>query len=564
MASPYFQGTLMSRGSGAAGVQLAEPGIMEGGTGAGIADALAKLVTVATYDPERDPNAQKARLYGEQARALANTREGQLKLSGLIATLTGPADVKTKASAVSSTVAQSGLDPEAVGKILRLAGAMAGYDQASMDQFFQASGGRPDQTRGAYDAGLASHERASATSARIAAAASRYHTDRAVGEQRHQFDNAGVNVLDGQGNPVYLPRSQAVGKSPVLSDSEAKGTLLRQEFPNMPVVNKYTAIGATPNDGQIKGALLSNMIGDMTRPEKIKAVGAEPTVRPARNYRGTNEDGSLVEGRTVDDRTDMTTGAVIPQNAKVYANNASTEPTNPTTGVKTDVQRSMLGLEDFISTIDKMQALVSDPQTKFGITGQAADVVHRVMGQVDELRAVFGDKTDAVIAQAREDFKKAGLSEFLGDFSDNRARLDVLHNIAAYKGAMAMAGQQGHGLNKDEYQNFQRMLGDPTSFGADRAEATAKLGQVREQAVAQYEQMRKIMDTGKITPASASIAQPPMRGPAAPPAPLQTQPNASPDAAKMIEAARRAIQNGTDAEVVKEYLRRNNVDPGGL
>lgn len=565
-ASPYFQGTAMTRNSGLSGVRLAR---QDTGLGGGIADALGQLVTRAMYDPERDPDAQKAKLYGEQAKALASTREGGAALSQLVATLSSPADVKEKATTLASTVARFGLDPEAAAKTVRLAGAMAGYDQQSMDMLFQASGGRPDQTRSAYDAGLASHERSAATTAGIAAAASRYHTDKVVGEQKYQFDNSGVNVIDDTGRPTIVPNSASYGKQPVLSHTQAQGAMLQTLAPTMAPENKLVAAGAYPNEGMVKGALLSSMVADLTRPERLKAVGAEPSVRPTHNYRATAPDGSPIAGRTVDGQTDITTGAPLPQNAQTFNGSVTVQdPGALTTSNKTAAQKTVMSTDNALSLIDKLQGIAKDHPEYFGIPGAVNRAMVGVTGQAKGVGALLGVDVAGAVDDIRKRAELNGTRGLVPGFDPKEATLSSYGEFLPYMLADIIGGQRGSGLNKQDIETFRRAGGDVSSLFTTSEQYIAKLDAMKAELLSRNARSKAALGGGLSTGAAPPpVGNPsPFKIPPAAPASAAPAPPAAPlpPPADLLQQARDAIARGAPRDKVIEQLRLDGVDPGGL
>ena len=121
--NPYY-----ARSSGnisGSGVSVSSPrGYRGGGGGAGwgaIANLFSTAIGAATYDEERDPQAQLAKKYGLETQNLQDERAGRSGVADLFAglDLSNPESVATAVRGITEQVARSGGNPDSVSDLMR-------------------------------------------------------------------------------------------------------------------------------------------------------------------------------------------------------------------------------------------------------------------------------------------------------------------------------------------------------------------------------------------------------------------------------------------------------------
>jgi len=243
--------------------------------GSSIADGLSGIVSAIIGDPER---VAKMGLYGAQTRqADASTRHadaqtgllsselnGRNGLANTVAGLGGTYTSEQAGQVARFSALQGPQGMAALGHFQNAAGAGQGVPQARQDQLMMGAGMPVESTQTGLGQTLAQRNNAANISAgaaiaghRMAADASIYHTNQVVGQQRDQFNNLPVEVME-NGAPVYRPRSGVMGGTPVLSEAQARGSVTQgvaaNELAGRPVSNLARMIalgdnGRTPATG---------------------------------------------------------------------------------------------------------------------------------------------------------------------------------------------------------------------------------------------------------------------------------------------------------------------------
>ena len=160
----------------------------------------------------------------------------------------------------------SGYDPSKFGQ-MGLMGAATEFGAADpRTQNWQVGTGQSyDNTAAAVNAKLAE----TARSNDMESADRRYGTDQTVAENRRQFDVKPMPALSPQGQPVFAQQNalEPGGYAPIISETDQKGTLLGQNFDNLPALN--------PQQQEVLGARADgNKAGTPKKAEPLKVAFA--------------------------------------------------------------------------------------------------------------------------------------------------------------------------------------------------------------------------------------------------------------------------------------------------
>lgn len=226
------------------------------------------------------------------------------------------------------------------------------------------------------------------------------------------------------------------------------------------------------------------------RPQAVNLT--QPSVTP-RNYR--TPDGKL--GMTVDGLTDRQTGAPIPAGSVAVTVGTQDTLEGLTKNQSFDMAGHENALATFQNTLDTLQQLGADP-TNIGAAGNVRSIMQNALQSADALAGVFGADPGIL----RDTLARFGQET---GFRDTIPRLSTMADLAAYQAADALAKQSGRGLSNDDVKRFRRMLGDPTSWGANQAEFFARLNQMGEQAKFEIGQARQLRQ--RMSPTRAPTPQ---------------------------------------------------------
>jgi hypothetical protein len=242
-----------------------------------------------------------------------------------------------------------------------------------------------------------------------------------------------TEVLE-SGKPVLRAAQDSYGSTPVLSDANQKGLML--------------------------GNLAADAAHPMSRAEQLAAVGAQPNHPDVYSYLGPNGE----KGTTTDPAAYSKPGWML-----YKATVQSADPNGLTTGVKTDVQKAQLGLQNFRDLVGMARSVATKDPTLFGVTGEARRFGQEVAQQLGNVKLMSsGEKAgsldnayqDAMAQMAANGITIPGMEKYDPNLSDI-AKLSVL---LRYAGAAALAGQQGRSVSNEDVKTFANVVGDPRSF----------------------------------------------------------------------------------------------------
>jgi hypothetical protein len=343
-------------------------------------------------------------------------------------------------------------------------------------------------------------------------------TERAANVERYKADNTPVNVMDPTAPSGYrtVSRSEAlrVGAPQVLSNSDAEGKLKIENWNNKNLT-----------------------------PEQQKAAGMLVPQDHLLNWDNIGPDGTIQKGRTVNGKTDVTTGLPLPPTARVVSpGNAGTAlggPTGPDNQQMRDIRGKINANQELIGLTNAIEQRIKADPTIVGAAGNIQGLGQNAIAAArDAAMAVGKGKTaDESLANIRSDALTkygSGIVSLLPEmFKPSINELHTLHTIMVYKTAEALAGQEGRNLSDRDVAAARSAAGDPTAWSASSPQVLAQLQTIRNLANANVQRGMTMLNTQNMTnvPPAALPMQGavPLSGPAATPAPAPA-PQAAPQA----------------------------------
>lgn len=201
-------------------------------------------------------------------------------------------------------------------------------------------------------------------------------------------------------------------------------------------------------------------------------------------------------GRTLDEGlTDMHTGEQLPPGTTTFRGELSaSDASSLTTSTASQLEKTELALGSFEDTLGQLEQVAQDPAA-FGLTGNLRRFGQGVLEQGRALAGVFGPQKEAEFQAAAGDLVAAGVDPGLFDDPD-LTNLDKLATLAAYQAASALANQEGRGLSDRDFQMFRRVIGDPTALLSNRDRFQAGLDQVRQMVAQRLGRTRAARQSG--------------------------------------------------------------------
>lgn len=345
----------------------------------------------------------------------------------------------------------SGYDPSKFGQV-GLMGAATGFGAADpRTQNWQVGTGQAyDNTAGAFGQKMAETTRNND----MQSADRRYGVDQSIGQQRYEFEAKPMPALGLEGLPTFAPQGQLAGGgyAPILSETEQKGTLLRDNFGNLPALD----------------------------PMQRQVLGANPseTSRTPRNY--VTPQGSRI---TYDGVTDAQTGAPLPPGGYIGSVEGGAGDVGLTNSTLSGLQQQDFANTKFGRLLGMTRDLASRDPMNFGIPGF-------IKGVASDLNALAGGVAQGLgyngmqeaMAVVRRDAAVNGISPDLlaGVFDPNLAGLHTVADLLVYSAAEALAGQAGRSVSDKDVQFFKGIVGDPRGWMMNQQKFMAKLDQLEQ------------------------------------------------------------------------------------
>jgi hypothetical protein len=318
-----------------------------------------------------------------------------------------------------------------------------------------------------------------------------------LGETRRQFDMKPQPALDVQRNPVFGRQGDLTGLSPILSDTERKGTLAGTHFGQM---------------------------GELPAPEQ-NYLGADASSRTPRNYIMRDGSNSFI---TYDGQTDAQSGQPLPPGGYIGNVEGGAGDVGLTNPVRSDLQRRRVSYEKFNALAGMADKLLEN-KSNFGVVGKVRDVFQEVGQMGLGIAQIMGTNSvpeamEKVVASLSTANEGRGMSPSLlfGQYDPNLPEIDTVWGLIVYNGASALADASGRDLSDKDVAIMKGILGEPKSVLASAESLRAKLNIARD-IIGMYTEIGDRHLGGQ-----QGVAQPTTPTAPAPgaPAPMQQQPAA--------------------------------------
>lgn len=395
-----------------------------------IGSAFANLAKTLMSGPS-----QAERIKGaEEALKLKRTREGVTKVSDLFA---GYGGGNFDPSALAAAAVTGDYDPS---------------DLATMTRFLSAN------THGATDPRTANAQVGAGGA--YSSTASAFFTDQnntnmraanTLAEDRRQFDFSPQEALV-NGVPSFVPQANTFGDgvSPILSETDRKGTLVDRSWSNL----------------------------DELTPAQSRYLGTDATGGNRAPFNVRRPDGSM--GMSVDGDVDVH-GNKLPPGTTRFAVEDNSEGAGLTTKVTGDLQSQSIANEKFSNMLGMARGLSEDP-TNFGATGKIKGFAQDTSLLAGNLAQGLGyqglsDAAADIRAKiaANPDINPTILS---GIFDPALPALQTIADLLVFSAAEALAGQEGRAVSDRDIQMFKGVVGNPQSVFASQEQFLARLDQM--------------------------------------------------------------------------------------
>lgn len=256
-------------------------------------------------------------------------------------------------------------------------------------------------------------------------------------------------ALDAQGRPTFAQTGDATNGNylPILSEENRKGTLLGQNFDNLPALN--------PQQQEVLGARVS---GDKAGTPK--------------NYIVPNG-GTML---TYDGITDVQ-GNPLPPGGYIGTVQGSATDTGVTNAVSTALQGNVIANKKFEQLVGMGRALTQDP-TLFGPQGKVRSLAQELAAGVQGMSAVVGKDVNAARDTLAQELAGTGVDavRILPELYDpNLPKVQTVWGLLVYQGASALAGQENRSVSDADVKNMRELLGDPQSLFSSAQMMQSKL-----------------------------------------------------------------------------------------
>lgn len=397
--------------------------------------------------------------------------------------LMGLVNGSSAASLASSPVAQamilgSGYKPEDFGKLGLLETATTRGARDPMTQNFQVGTGQSyDNTFGAFDAKLAETIR---------------NNNMTDSTERYKFDNTLEEALI-NGNPQYVPRSEAPGMTPVLSNTDVQGSM---------ALNNFGQMGDLPSAEQ----------------DYLGIGSGSGTAKTPKNYVGPDRKTYI----TYDGVNDAQTGAPLPPGGYIAgvqggaadalgANALTTQSTN-------DDQGTIRRVEEYQSISQQLRQMAETAPQNFGALGMLRGNLQEAAQLVPALGALFGGDVNATVKDFEQsligDPNKAGMfNEFLSTYDAGLPTVRTLGVMAKYQLIAAALGQNGRDLSDKDLVQGEKLFPDPQGLFSSAQSVIATLDLFDRLMAGKKEGAVARLNAGSIQPGAMPVPAAPVVDP---------------------------------------------------
>lgn len=332
----------------------------------------------------------------------------------------------------------SGYSPTDFGKLGLLQTATTRGAGAPETQNFQVGTGQAyDNTADAFGAKLAETTRAN---------------NMADATERYKFDNTLEEIIR-NGMPTLVPRVDAVGQAPVLSNTDVQGTMAQNNWDTL----------------------------DSLSPAQKEYLGAAPggESRAPKNYVANGQ--TFV---TYDGVTDAQTGQPLPQGGYMAsvqggavdalgANALTTQSTN-------DDQGTIRRVDEYMAVSKQLRDLAQTAPQNFGALGMIRGNLQEAVQLVPALQALFGADVNATVKDFEQslgsDPAKFGMfNELMATYDAGLPTVRTLGVMAKYQLIAAALGQDGRDLSDKDLVQGEKLFPDPQGLFSSAQSVIATL-----------------------------------------------------------------------------------------
>lgn len=286
-----------------------------------------------------------------------------------------------------------------------------------------------------------------------------YNTDQTQLTERTKMTEAFDPVT---GQPVFKPANELSTVQPMLSEAEQKGTLLRQNWDNLPKL--------MPEQREVLGA---NVDGSKSSTPKNYILPGGQTII------------------TYDGVTSAKDGTPLPPGGYLGTVQGSATDTGVTKATRTDLESDTIANKKFDYLVGKGLALTENPQL-FGPQGYVRSTLQEIAQGLKGVSTIIDPdprKAAAEVQQARQEAQRYGVN--LPELYDPQLQeVETIWGLLVYQGASALAGQENRSVSDKDVQAMRAILGSPQSLFSSAESMKAKLNQARD-VVSSYDRISR-------------------------------------------------------------------------
>lgn len=388
-----------------------------------VGDAI-KRIGESMFGDTLTPALKREKLYAEQ--------RGNVETENLMRAVNNNSDLDW--AQLAPAMIGAGYDPQKFNELNRGRSAALWGTRDPRTQAAQIGAGSPfSATAEAFDMGDATDRRGQD----IASGDRRYGVDVGARTDLEKFYATPVEAMVGD-QPVFVPRSGAFneGVAPVLSQSER---------------------GPASEFNDFESLYLGQMAVDPNNPSPEE-------MKQAKDYALAQV--SKSKGRTISVGAD---GVTIEEGGIGGLTN----------NVQSNLQKQTIESEQFNQLSGMAQEYLTDPANAnlFGVTGRLRQLGQGAVEAANNFALTAGYQSEQdMVAALRDEAAQAGVASLLPEIYDpGLDAVDTIWGMIVYKGAAALAGQEGRSVSDKDIAMFRDIFGDPKALFSSQKSLAAKL-----------------------------------------------------------------------------------------
>ena len=380
-----------------------------------------------------------------------------------------------------------------VGQAMALGAGMKGADMgdyALMDAGLNFGAADPRTQNAQVASGQSYDNTAASVNAKLAevvrnndlsSADRRYNTDQTVQQNTYEFDNTPLPALNAQGQPAFATQGAFDGFSPILSDTEAKGTFAQQNFGSM---------------------------GDLPVPEQnyLGADSATGSRSSPKNYVGP-------DGRrhiTYDGVTNAQDGSKLPVGGYIAGVQGGADEALGANGLTLNStnadQETVRAAQGYFDTSRQLRELAQSNPESFGLLGSARGTLQEIIQVVPAVGAMFGNQnvdefSNQMIDTLSQNPEAQGMfAQLMSTYDGNLPTVATLGVLAQYQMAGALLGQNARDLSDKDMARVDQMFPNPQSWFTSAQAVTQRLDMLDGIMQRKEQSARDRLNAGSIDP----------------------------------------------------------------